>query len=161
MFIKNFFLITSSLVILASCGSKKSKTINPEEFNSCAPSFEAAVNDTIFFAFDRSELSHTARADLVKQAEWIRLNADRSDQFIVEGHADIRGTRSYNLALGEKRAAQAEQFLISQGVDSSMLKTVSYGSFRPLIDENNEQAYAKNRRAVTVNQNHKHNNRNR
>jgi len=156
MFSKNFFLITSSLVLLASCGSNKPMTVKTEQISSCSPHFNAAVNDTIFFAFDKSELSHTARADLSKQAEWIKINADKSDKFVVEGHADIRGTRAYNLALGERRASQAEQFLISQGVDAGMLKTVSYGSSKPLVDANNEEAYAQNRRAVTIDHNHQH-----
>lgn len=110
--------------------------------------FAATVGDTIHFAVDQSTLSDEARATLSGQAQW--LNSHPSYAAIVEGHADEQGTREYNLALGARRASATQEFLISQGVSGSRLRTVSYGKERPLAVCSTEDCYAKNRRAVTV-----------
>ncbi|MDD3029953.1 MAG: peptidoglycan-associated lipoprotein Pal [Alphaproteobacteria bacterium] len=106
------------------------------------------VGDRVFFAFDKSDLSSQAQATLDRQATWLKRYADAN--VVIEGHADERGTREYNLALGERRATAAKNYLIAGGINASRIKTVSYGKERPAVVGNNEAAWAQNRRAVTV-----------
>lgn len=108
----------------------------------------AAGSDTVLFAFDSYGLDDTARDILRRQAGWLGRNANVT--VTVEGHADERGTREYNLALGERRANAARNFLAAQGVSASRLSVISYGKERPAVDGSNEDAWAQNRRAVTV-----------
>ncbi len=110
--------------------------------------FNQTVGDKVLFAVDQSTLSDEARGILTAQASW--LNQNPGYAIIIEGHADEQGTREYNLALGARRAASVQQFLISQGVGSGRMKTISYGKERPLEVCSDEACYAKNRRAVTV-----------
>ena len=110
--------------------------------------FVVNVGDRVFFAFDKSELTTASRTTLEKQAFWLRKYPQAT--VTVEGHADERGTREYNLALGERRAAAARDYLVSLGVDPSRIATISYGKERPDVLGSNEEAWAKNRRAVTV-----------
>ena len=108
----------------------------------------AAGSDTILFGFDSYALDEGARQTLGAQAEWLaRYPAVR---VTLEGHADERGTREYNLALGERRANAARSFLAAQGVDAGRISIISYGKERPAVDGSNEEAWAKNRRAVTL-----------
>ncbi len=109
---------------------------------------EVEVKDRIFFAYDSSELSDDARKILEVQAMW--LKSDPSINITVEGHCDERGTREYNIALGERRANAAKDFLISNGVQTSRIKTVSYGKEHPIYFGSEEEVISKNRRAVTV-----------
>jgi peptidoglycan-associated lipoprotein len=106
------------------------------------------VGDRVFFAYNKSDLSAEARATLDRQATWLKTNASAS--ITVEGHTDERGTREYNLALGERRATAAKNYLVADGVSASRIKTVSYGKERPAVIGSNEAAWAQNRRAVTV-----------
>ncbi len=106
------------------------------------------VGDRVFFAFDSSELSADARAALEKQAAWIKRFG--GTRVVIEGHADERGTREYNLALGERRANAAKDYLVALGLNPSRIKTISYGKERPAALGHNEAAWAQNRRAVTV-----------
>jgi len=108
----------------------------------------ANVGDRVFFDTDRSSLSDEARATLQRQAAWMKLYPNLT--FTIEGHADERGTREYNLALGGRRANSAKDYLVSLGVDGSRLNTVSYGKERPVCLESNENCWGQNRRAVTV-----------
>jgi peptidoglycan-associated lipoprotein len=110
--------------------------------------FNQTVGDRVLFAVDQSTLSPEARTILTGQASW--LNTNPGYAIIIEGHADEQGTREYNLALGARRAAAVQQFLVSQGVAGSRMKTISYGKERPLEVCSEEACYAKNRRAVTV-----------
>tara|TARA_R110002020_G_scaffold52767_7_gene148026 strand:+ start:2302 stop:2823 length:522 start_codon:yes stop_codon:yes gene_type:complete len=110
--------------------------------------FNQAVGDRVLFEVDQSTLTATGRATLDGQAGWLLTNSDY--QAIVEGHADEQGTREYNLALGERRANAAREYLLSKGVPASRLRVVSYGKERPIEICSNEACYAKNRRAVTV-----------
>jgi len=110
--------------------------------------FNQSVGDRVLFAVDQSTLSDEARAVLVKQASWLLDNRDYTA--IIEGHADEQGTREYNLALGARRAASVQEFLISQGVSPQRLRTVTYGKERPIEVCSTEACYAQNRRAVTV-----------
>ncbi|HEY9569235.1 MAG TPA: peptidoglycan-associated lipoprotein Pal [Thalassobaculum sp.] len=110
--------------------------------------FVVNVGDRVFFAFDQSDLSTEARTTLEKQGFWLRKYPQAT--VTIEGHADERGTREYNLALGERRAAAARDYLVSLGIDPSRVATISYGKERPAVLGSNEEAYAQNRRAVTV-----------
>jgi peptidoglycan-associated lipoprotein len=108
----------------------------------------AKAKDRVFFAFDQSTLSRNAIATL--NAQVALLKANPRVRVVIEGHADERGTREYNLALGERRANSVKNFLVSKGVSSSRIKIVSYGKERPHVLGNDEAAWSQNRRAVTV-----------
>lgn len=110
--------------------------------------FQQTLGDRVFFAVDQNTLSDEARATLTGQAQWLNTNTDYA--VIVEGHADEQGTRQYNLALGARRASAAQNFLVSQGVAASRIRTVSYGKERPVEVCSTEDCYSRNRRAVTV-----------
>jgi peptidoglycan-associated lipoprotein len=109
---------------------------------------EAAGADTVYFAFDSYGLDEAARTILGGQAEWLVRN--RNVRVTIEGHTDERGTREYNLALGERRANAAKNFLAAQGVDPGRMSILSFGKERPAVDGSNEDAWARNRRAVTI-----------
>lgn len=108
----------------------------------------ASGGDRVFFAFDSSAVSNDGAEVLNAQANW--LNNHKNINIIVQGYCDDRGTREYNLALGERRANAAKQYLISRGVSADRISTLSYGKERPEVTGNNEAAWAQNRRAVTV-----------
>lgn len=105
-------------------------------------------SDRVLFQFDSYELDEDARTVLGKQAEWLARYP--SIRVTVEGHADERGTREYNLALGDRRATAAKNFLAAQGVDAGRMTTISYGKERPAAEGSDEASWAQNRRAVTV-----------
>jgi len=107
-----------------------------------------AGSDTVYFATDKSDLDEQSQATLAAQARWFIANP--SVRGSIEGHADERGTREYNLALGERRANAAKQFLIANGVPEGRLTTISWGKERPVAMGSNEEAWAQNRRAVSV-----------
>lgn len=107
-----------------------------------------AGSDTVYFGYDSYELDDPSRTVLGKQAEWLARYP--KVKVTVEGHTDDRGTREYNLALGDRRANAAKNFLAAQGVDATRITTISYGKERPAVDGADEAAWAKNRRAVTV-----------
>jgi peptidoglycan-associated lipoprotein len=108
----------------------------------------ANVGDRVFFALDRSTVAADQRPVLDRQAAWLAQYPQV--QITLEGHADERGTREYNLALGQRRANSARDVLVAQGVSGSRLNTISYGKDRPAALGSNEEAWAQNRRAVTV-----------
>jgi peptidoglycan-associated lipoprotein len=107
-----------------------------------------AGSDTVLFGYDSYELDAPARATLQRHAEWLRSNP--AVRVTLEGHCDERGTREYNLALGDRRANSAKNFLASQGIDVARLSTISYGKERPAVEGSDEAAHAQNRRAVTM-----------
>lgn len=107
-----------------------------------------AGSDRVFFAFDRYDLTPEARATAERQAEWLREYP--SVTVTIEGHADERGTREYNLALGDRRATAVKNYLVALGISPSRISTISYGKERPAVLGSNEEAWAQNRRAVTV-----------
>lgn len=109
---------------------------------------EVEVPDRVLFDLDSTSLVEEAKATLQTQSEW--LMSDPAINITVEGHCDERGTREYNIALGEKRAASVKNYLVSLGVDSSRISTVSYGKERPAFVGTGEEIWSKNRRAVTV-----------
>lgn len=111
------------------------------------PSGES-VGDRVFFATDSSVVTSEGQEVLGRQAEWLKANDDVN--ITLEGHADERGTREYNIALGERRATAAKSYLVSQGVPSARISTISYGKERQAVEGNDESAWSQNRRAVTV-----------
>ncbi len=106
------------------------------------------VGDRVFFNYDSSDLDSDAQELLQDQVAWLKQYSDVS--VIVEGHCDERGTREYNLALGEKRAQSVKNYLISLGISSDRISTISYGKERPAVVGSNDGAWAQNRRSVTV-----------
>jgi peptidoglycan-associated lipoprotein len=109
---------------------------------------EASAGDRVFFAFDRADISPEARQILARQADWLRRYPNVT--VTIEGHCDERGTREYNLALGERRAQAAKNVLVASGISASRISTISYGKERPAVVGSAEESYAQNRRAVTV-----------
>ncbi len=101
-----------------------------------------------FFDFDQADLREDARTALAADAQWLKKHA--SVQVLIEGHCDERGTAAYNLALGDRRANAAKEYLVSLGIDASRIRTVSYGKERPFCTESNESCWQKNRRAHLV-----------
>ena len=110
--------------------------------------FQQTVGDRVFFEVDQSTLNDVAQATLREQAGFLLTNVEYTA--IIEGHADERGTREYNLALGARRASAVQDFLVSQGVAPNRLRTVTYGKERPIEVCSNESCYSQNRRSVTV-----------
>jgi peptidoglycan-associated lipoprotein len=110
--------------------------------------FVVNVGDRVFFETDSSELTDQARATLDKQAQWLG-NYNRY-AFTIEGHADERGTREYNIALGARRAETVREYLVSRGVSGQRMRTISYGKERPVALCNDISCWSQNRRAVTV-----------
>jgi|UniRef100_A0A8J4M658 peptidoglycan-associated lipoprotein len=105
------------------------------------------VGDRVFYAFDKSNLSDEAKSTLTRQAEWLKKYPQVQIQ--LAGNCDDRGTEEYNLALGQRRANAARDFLVSQGVAASRITTISYGKDRPTAMGDNEQAWAQNRNSIT------------
>jgi len=110
--------------------------------------FRETVGDRVLFEVDQSALTTTARNTLSAQARWLARNPDY--RVVIEGHADERGTREYNLALGARRATAVEEYLVAQGVSADRLRTVSFGKERPVAVCSDPSCYRQNRRAVTV-----------
>ena len=161
-FLNKIFLVIAGL-ILAACTNPNQFDggDNTVDFNNQAevvdtlavdensPSyFSDTIGDRVLFAVDESTLDGTARQVLAGQAAWLQRNATYA--VLIEGHADEQGTREYNLALGARRASAVQQFLISQGISPSRLRTVTFGKERPIEVCSQEACYGKNRRAVTV-----------
>ena len=158
-------MITAAVLLLAACSSSPAPAPNagaggsaPPQVASGAPTsavtpgsaddFKVNVGDRIFFDFDKYDLSAEARAQLEKQAAW--LKAYPNITVTVEGNCDERGTREYNLALGERRASSAKNYLVALGVDPNRVQTISYGKERPAVLGSDEAAWAQNRRDVTA-----------
>jgi peptidoglycan-associated lipoprotein len=110
--------------------------------------FATNVGDRVFFESDQTDLTATGQSTLDKQARW--LNQYGRYAFTVEGHADERGTREYNFALGARRAEAVKEYLIARGVNASRIHTISYGKERPVATCNDISCWSQNRRAVTV-----------
>ena len=125
-------------------GNTQSTTVRPGSEEDLVQN----VGDRVFFDFDRSDLKPEARATLERQAAWLKQYSNVRLQ--IEGHCDERGTREYNLALGERRANATKNYLVALGIPASRLSTISYGKERPAVLGSNEAAWAQNRRAVSV-----------
>ena len=107
-----------------------------------------AVGDRVLFDYDSAKLDSGAKILLDAQSRFLRANTDLN--FIIEGHCDERGTREYNLALGEQRATAVRDYLVIQGIDPDRIKVISYGKEKPAVVGSNTMAWSKNRRAVTI-----------
>src|SRR5262245_6390248 len=146
----------AAALLLAGCASDKevstSDTSGSSTGGTAAPGsvedFQVNVGDRVFFDYDSYEIRADAQDTLNKQAAWLSQYANYA--ITVEGHCDERGTREYNLALGERRANAVRNYLVAQGVDPNRIQTISYGKERPEVAESNETAWAQNRRGVTV-----------
>jgi peptidoglycan-associated lipoprotein len=154
-----FLSVVALAVVLAACASKKEQaaggasTAAPmEKATGPAPDsveyFNQVVGNTVNFDFDKFDLRPDAQAILRGQAAWLNQNPART--VTVEGHCDERGTREYNLGLGERRANSVKQYLVSLGVSAGRLKTISYGKERPICVSSDETCWAKNRRGVSA-----------
>lgn len=106
------------------------------------------ITDRVYFATDSSVVDSEGQAALDRQAGWLKSN--ESVNVTLEGHADERGTREYNIALGERRATAAKNYLVGQGISASRINTISYGKERPAVTGNDDSSWSQNRRAVTV-----------
>src|ERR1700675_2027832 len=136
---------------LSACASKQAND-SLASAGTAAPGsqqdFVVNVGDRVFFETDSSELTPQARSTLDKQAQW--LQTYNRYAFLIEGHADERGTREYNIALGAKRAQTVREYLTSRGVEPSRMRTISYGKERPVAVCDDISCWSQNRRAVTV-----------
>ena len=150
--LKNTFLVLFACLVLSACAtSKKSTGQMPGDVYTGTDTVEylaSGVPDRVFFATNESVLTTASRETLRKQAAWLRKNSDIT--IVLEGHADERGTREYNLALGERRANAAKDYLMTYGISSNRISVLSYGKERPVDSGSNPLAWSKNRRSVTV-----------
>ena len=169
---KNKILVAtaiSSLLFLSACETASQKVVSgttSASTNSSASSsvdkkkslFAAAkqtaaekliaVGDRVLFDYDSAKLDSSAKILLDGQSRFLRANTELN--FIIEGHCDERGTREYNLALGEQRATAVRDYLVIQGIDPDRIKVISYGKEKPAVVGSNSMAWSKNRRAVTI-----------
>jgi peptidoglycan-associated lipoprotein len=163
-------LATAALIAIAGCSKKPPKELPPPPPSETAPVREPTPppvdrgngvipgsradfvsqsgSDTVHFATDSSDIDGEAQAILAKQAVW--LQKFPNVRVTLEGHCDERGTREYNLALGDRRASAAKTFLVNAGISAGRITVLSYGKERPLAQGSDEAAWAQNRRAVTV-----------
>ena len=138
-------------VLLSACAtSKKGAVLEGDVYagNETVEYLATGVKDRVFFATNKSTLTTASRDTLRKQAAWLRKNGKIS--VTIEGHADERGTREYNLALGERRANAVKDYLMTYGISGSRLSVISYGKERPVNSGSNPLAWSQNRRSVTV-----------
>ncbi|TAJ89098.1 MAG: peptidoglycan-associated lipoprotein Pal [Reyranella sp.] len=141
----------AALFLIAACSNNDTQTASAATTTVTPGSvgdFRQNVGDRVFFDTDSSTVREDGRQTLNRQAEWLKKYSNY--QITIEGHCDERGTREYNLALGERRANAARQYLIAQGIPATRIKTVSYGKERPDPVGSDEAAWARNRRAVTA-----------
>ena len=150
--LRNFVLVLFSTLLITACSTaKKAKVDTVDDVYTGTETVEflaKGVPDRVFFATNKSKLTTRSRDTLRKQATWLRKNKDLT--VTLEGHADERGTREYNLALGERRANAAKDYLMTYGVSSDRIKVLSYGKERPVDSGSNPLSWSKNRRSVTV-----------
>ena len=143
-------VIFATLALNACAAKKKSGDMSGDVYTGKATIkyLASGVPDRVFFATNKSNLTTAARETLRKQAKFLRKN--KKLNVTVEGHADERGTREYNLALGERRANAAKDYLMTYGVSSDRISVLSYGKERPVDSGSNPLSWSKNRRSVTV-----------
>ena len=150
---KKFLVIVLAGVALTACATQKKSTGQMQSDvytgTDTVQYLATGVKDRVFFATNKSVLTTAARDTLRKQAAWMRAKG-KALSFTIEGHADERGTREYNLALGERRANAAKDYLMTYGISGSRLSTISYGKERPVNSGSDPLAWSQNRRSVTV-----------
>ena len=152
---KNIFLVLMAGLILTACATTKKVTTTAGQMQGdvytgtdTVEYLASGVPDRVFFATNESILTTRSRETLRKQATWLRENSGIN--VVLEGHADERGTREYNLALGERRANSAKDYLMTYGVSANRISVISYGKERPVDSGSNPLSWSKNRRSVTV-----------
>ena len=173
---KNINALIGSVVLLSACETASQKVVTGSTASSSSGSASAsssvasssvdkskslfaqskqtasdkliAIGDRVLFDYDSAKLDASAKIMLDAQSRFLRANTDMN--FIVEGHCDERGTREYNLALGEQRATAVRDYLVINGIDPDRIKVISYGKEKPAVVGSNSMAWSKNRRAVTI-----------
>ena len=154
---KNTLLILAACLVLTACATKKEVATDAIKGQMQSDVYTGTdtveyladgVPDRVFFATNETVLTTASRETLRAQAAWLRKNS--SINVVLEGHADERGTREYNLALGERRANSAKDYLMTYGISSDRISVFSYGKERPVDAGSNPLAWSKNRRSVTV-----------
>ena len=151
--LKNVFLVFLLSFVLSACATQTKKVdtqIQGDVYTGTdtVEYLASGVPDRVFFATNESVLTTASRDTLRKQAAWLRKNSEIT--IVLEGHADERGTREYNLALGERRANAAKDYLMTYGISSDRISVISYGKERPVDSGSNPLAWSKNRRSVSV-----------
>ena len=148
---KNILFVVLAGIFLSACATKKVSNQMQGDVYTGKDTVEylaSGVPDRVFFATNESVLTTASRETLRKQAAWLRKNSKIS--VVLEGHADERGTREYNLALGERRANAAKDYLMTYGISGNRISVISYGKERPVDSGSNPLAWSKNRRSVSV-----------
>ena len=148
--LKNVLLVIFTTLILSACSTAKKSTLDGDVYTGkeTVKFLAAGVPDRVFFATNKSSLTTASRATLRKQATFLRKNKNLN--VTIEGHADERGTREYNLALGERRANSAKDYLMTYGISGKRLSVISYGKEKPINPASTPLAWSQNRRSVTV-----------
>ena len=150
--LRNLFIVLFSTLMISACatGKKAADSLKNDVYTGTdtVEYLANGVPDRVFFATNKFSLTTAARDTLRKQATWLRKN--KKITITVEGHADERGTREYNLALGERRANAAKDYLMTYGVSGKRLSVISYGKERPVNPASSPLAWSQNRRSVTV-----------
>ena len=145
-------VLGAAILVVAACAQNPTDQAGVRAGTSATPGsaqdFVVNVGDRVFFETDSTELTMQSRTTLDKQAQWLTLYNRYA--FTVEGHADERGTREYNIALGARRAQTVREYLIARGVEASRMRTISYGKERPVAVCNDISCWSQNRRSVTV-----------
>ena len=150
-YFKNAFLVMLACLVLSACATKKVQNQMQGDVYTGKDTVEylaSGVPDRVFFATNESVLTTASRDTLRKQAEWLRKNSKVN--VVLEGHADERGTREYNLALGERRANAAKDYLMTYGISANRISVISYGKEKPVNPASTPLAWSQNRRSVTV-----------
>ena len=150
--LKNAILVIVACLALSACATKKAGTgqLQGDVYtgNDTIEYLASGVPDRVFFATNKSSLTTASRATLRKQATYLRKNKNLT--VTIEGHADERGTREYNLALGERRANAARDYLMTYGISGKRISVISYGKEKPVNPASSPLAWSQNRRSVTV-----------
>src|SRR5690349_13518386 len=145
--------VLAAALAISACANRPDENAQATAAGQATPGsqqdFVVNVGDRVFFETDSTDLSSQARATLDKQAQWLQRYQQYA-QFTIEGHADERGTREYNIALGARRAQAVRDYLVSRGIPANRMRTISYGKERPVAVCNDISCWSQNRRAVTV-----------
>ena len=148
---KILMIVVATFALTACAVQKKSGQMQGDVYtgSDTVEYLATGVKDRVFFATNKSTLTTASRDTLRKQAAWMRKKGKKLT-FTIEGHADERGTREYNLALGERRANAVKDYLMTYGISGSRLSVISYGKERPVNSGSNPLAWSQNRRSVTI-----------
>jgi peptidoglycan-associated lipoprotein len=156
MFIRVIGIVAAVLLLAACSSTPPAPATGPGAHPMNGPGYApgsqqdlaATAGDRVFFAYDQSTISPEGQQILQRQAEWLKRYGQVS--VTIEGHCDERGTREYNLALGERRAAAVKSVLVALGIPSARIQTISYGKERPIVVGSSEEGYAQNRVGITT-----------